>query len=160
MAMFKLDQSFLEEVGLDDMPEVFRKPFLQHVYDQLQARTGESMSEGLNDNQLAEFEAIIDGRTDVIDSWLAQYAPNFAEDPIYQRMLKALGDIEGVAVKDEYASTKWLEVNRPDYQLVVERLVNELRGEIVHHRKEILLATEPSAQTPTKDAPVSENHSN
>ena len=38
--MFQLDDKFLEDVGLNELPEVQKKPFLQYVYDKLELEVG------------------------------------------------------------------------------------------------------------------------
>ncbi len=87
--MFQLDDQFLQDIGLADLPEEQKKPFLQHVYDQLEYRVGVRLSEGMSDAQLEEFESIIDRKQDVIDAWVAQYAPDFLNDGLYGKILRA-----------------------------------------------------------------------
>ena len=58
--MFQLDEKFLEDIGLNDLPEEQKKPFLQHIYDELELRVGTKLSDGMSDEQLEEFESIID----------------------------------------------------------------------------------------------------
>jgi hypothetical protein len=41
-------------------------------------------------------------------------------------------------LKAEYAATKWLEVNRPDYRDVVKQVLEELKSEIVANKDTIL----------------------
>ena len=57
--MFQLDDKFLEEIGLNSLPEEQKKPFLQHIYDELELRVGTKLSDGMTDEQLEEFESII-----------------------------------------------------------------------------------------------------
>ena len=58
--MFRLDDQFLKDIGLDGLPEEQKKPFLQHIYSELELRVGTRLSDGLSDTQLEEFEKIID----------------------------------------------------------------------------------------------------
>ena len=71
--MFQLDDKFLQDLGLDQLPESQRQAFLQHIYDELELRVGTQLSEGMSDEQLEQFEAIIDKDQNVIVSWIAQY---------------------------------------------------------------------------------------
>jgi len=143
--MFQLDDQFLQDIGLAGLPEEERKPFLQHVYDQLEYRVGVRLSEGMSDAQLEEFEAIIDRKTEVIDAWVSQYAPDFANDSLYQKIQTASGLPAGdFRIKAEYAATKWLEVNRPDYREVVAKTLDELKQEIGQNRDAILGSTPAS----------------
>jgi len=41
-------------------------------------------------------------------------------------------------LRDEYAATKWLEVNRPDYRDVVAQTLDELKQEITQGKETIL----------------------
>ena len=137
--MFQLDDQFLQDIGLADLPEDQKKPFLQHVYDQLEYRVGVRLSEGMSDAQLEEFEAIIDKKPEVIDAWVAQYAPNYTADDLFVKIQAASGLVAGdPLVKSEYAATKWLEVNRPDYRDVVASTLSELKQEISGSRDAIL----------------------
>jgi len=137
--MFQLDDQFLQDIGLADLPEGQKKPFLQHVYDQLEYRVGVRLSEGMTDAQLEEFEAIIDRKPEVIEAWVAQYVPDFQNDPLYGKIQTASGLQAGdPRIKAEFAATKWLEINRPDYRDVVAGTLNELKGEISQNRDAIL----------------------
>lgn len=137
--MFQLDDQFLQDIGLADLPEEQKKPFLQHVYDQLEYRVGVRLSEGMSDAQLEEFESIIDRKIEVIDVWVAQYAPDFTNDPLYGKIQTASGlPVGDPRIKSEYAATKWLEVNRPDYRDVVASTLDELKQEIGGSRDAIL----------------------
>jgi hypothetical protein len=137
--MFQLDDQFLQDIGLADLPDEQKKPFLQHVYDQLEYRVGVRLSEGMSDAQLEEFESIIDRKPEVIDAWIAQYAPDFTNDDLFGKIQTSSGlPAEDPRVKAEYAATKWLEVNRPDYRDVVASTLNDLKQEIGQNRDAIL----------------------
>ena len=47
-------------------------------------------------------------------------------------------DPNNPGLKDEFAATKWLEVNRPDYRDVVAATMDELKKEIMTNRDAIL----------------------
>ncbi len=143
--MFKLDDEFLESIGLNDLPEEQKKAFLQHIYDELELRVGTKLSDGMSDAQLEEFESIIDRKDDIITAWLAQQAPNYYNDEAFTRIQQATGlDVNDPALRSEYAATKWLEVNRPDYRDVVASVLDDLKNEIISNRDKIL-GTDQSA---------------
>ena len=52
--MFQLDDKFLADIGLNDLPEEQKKAFLQHIYDELELRVGTKLSDGMSDEQLEE----------------------------------------------------------------------------------------------------------
>lgn len=140
--MFQLDDKFLADVGLAGLAEEQKKPFLQHTYEQLEYKVGIRLSEGMSDEQLKEFESIIDRDDQVITSWLLQHAPNYQTEEIFQRIAAASGlPADHPSLRAEYAATKWLEVNRPDYRDVVAATLNEIKQEIAQNRDAILGAT-------------------
>jgi len=141
--MFQLDDQFLIDVGLGNLPEDQKKPFLQYTYDQLEYKVGIRLSEGMSDAQLEEFESIIDRKQDVITNWIATNAPNYQSEEVFQRLAQATNlPVDDPGLKAEYAATKWLEVNRPDYRDVVARTLDEIKQEIIQN-KDAILGTNP-----------------
>jgi len=144
--MFQLDDKFLEDVGLSAMPEEQKKPFLQHIYDELELRVGTKLSEGMSDGQLEEFESIIDRKDDVITEWLSKYAPDYHNDQSFGRIQQATGlDINDPGLRAEYTATKWLEVNRPDYRDVVASVLDGLKKEISSNKDTIIGSNQETA---------------
>lgn len=130
--MIQLDDEYLADVGLQDMPRDHRTPFLQRICETLELRVGTQLSEGLSDDQLSEFSKIIDRDPGAVVAWIEQHAPTYTDDPIFQRMNESLAEKESASgIVCEYAATKWLEVNRPDYRELVaielRRITDEIR---------------------------------
>ncbi|HRC27905.1 MAG TPA: DUF5663 domain-containing protein [Candidatus Saccharimonas sp.] len=137
--MFQLDDKFLQDVGLGALPADQKQMFLDHFREQLELRVGTRLSEGLSDAQLEEFESFIDRKDDRVNSWLAANVPQLEEDPIYQQLKAgAPAEIPQNVVLAEYASLKWLGLNRPDYRQVVAQTMEELKAEIIANRDAIL----------------------
>ncbi len=137
--MFQLDDKFLADIGLADMPEEQKQAFLQHIYEELELRVGTKLSDGLSDQQLEEFEKIIDKNQDAINNWVAVHVQDYQNDDIFKRMQQALQlDPADPNLKAEYVATKWLEVNRPDYRDVVKQVLDELKTEIMTNKEAIL----------------------
>ncbi len=137
--MFQLDDKFLADIGLNDLPDDQKQAFLQHIYEELELRVGTKLSDGLSDQQLEEFEKIIDRDQPTIDTWLTAHVQDYANDEVFKRMQQALKlDPVDPNLKAEYVATKWLEVNRPDYRDVVKSVLDELKAEIIANRDTIL----------------------
>src|SRR5665647_645486 len=144
--MFQLDDKFLADIGLNELPEEQKKAFLQHIYDELELRVGTKLSDGMSDEQLEEFESIIDRKDDVITEWLTKHVPDYYNDESFSRIKEATGlDVNDAGLRAEYAATKWLEVNRPDYRDVVAGVLDELKKEIIGSRDKILDNDQPAA---------------
>jgi len=149
--MFRLDDQFLKDIGLDGLPEAQKKPFLQHIYSELELRVGTRLSDGLSDAQLEEFEKIIDRDQDKIQSWLADHAPTYMQEEAFAKLQQATGlEANDPRLVAEFTATKWLEVNRPDYRQVVAAVLEELKKEIIGNRDAILggMSEQPAPQQP------------
>lgn len=137
--MFQLDDKFLTDVGLNDLPEDQKQAFLQHIYSELELRVGTKLSEGMNDEQLAQFEAFVDRDEQKVTSWFERHLPNYHEAPDYIQLKQAApADVDELSVLCEYGSLKWLEINRPDYRQVVAAELDALKIEITQNRDSIL----------------------
>lgn len=137
--MFQIDENFLEEVGLGSLPQDQKEAFLDHFREQLEVNVGSKLSEGLSEEQLEEFEQFMERDEQTVYGWLAKNTPDYTEDAIYQSMLKSAPQgMPPVDIAAEYASLRWLNLNRPDYREVVKQVLDELRQEIIKNRDAIL----------------------
>jgi len=138
--MFEFDETFLESVGLTGLPEEQKKDFLNYAQDQLEIRIGESMSAGLSEEQLLEFEHIIDNDADTINGLIEKYG-NYHEDTMYQNIKRNTGAEEDDAqLMADYVTAKWLDDNCPHYRKIIEDSIESLRSEIREQRDVILAA--------------------
>lgn len=139
--MFQIDDKFLQDLGLDQLPEDQKQAFKEHIYSQLELRVGTRLSDGLSDAQLAEFESFVDRKTDKVQEWVSKNAPNYQSDDSYKQLKSnAPSSVDEETLLAEYASLKWLALNRPDYQSVVAQVIEELKNEIRNNRDAILAA--------------------
>lgn len=137
--MFQLDDKFLQDLGLDQLPEDQKQAFKEHIYSELELRVGVRLSEGLSDAQLSEFESFVDRKDDKVREWVAAYTPEYANDQAYQQLrANASQGMGEAALLAEYASLKWLGMNRPNYREVVAQVLEELKREITSNRDVIL----------------------
>ncbi len=146
--MFQLDDKFLEEIGLGGLPEDQRQAFLSYFREQLELRVGTKLSEGLSDAQLDEFESFMDRDEVKVTTWLSANVPEYQDDTIYQQLKAGAPEhIPQIVILSEFASLKWLALNRPDYKDVVAAVMAELRQETIQNKDAILAMDEPSAAT-------------
>lgn len=137
--MFQLDDKFLEDVGLGGLPDEQKQAFLAYFREQLELRVGTRLSEGLSDAQLDEFESFIDRDETKVNEWLEANVPNYTEDSVWQQLKSgAPENVPELVVKSEYASLKWLGINRPDYRDVVAAVMEELKQETIQNKDAIL----------------------
>ena len=86
----RMDEQFMNEVGLGEMPEEEKQAFMQHAEEELEVRVGQGIGAELSDEQMMEFEDIDDIDQAVV--WLDHNAPNFREvvEEVYQAFKQEL----------------------------------------------------------------------
>lgn len=78
--MFKLDDDFLQSIGLGGLPDEQKQPMLQHIYETLELRVGMKLAEQMTDAQLDEFEGYIDRKDDAgALKWLESNFPHYKQ---------------------------------------------------------------------------------
>ena len=73
----QFDDKFLQEMGLQAMPEDQKQKFLDYVQEELEVRIGERISKGLTETQLNEFDMITDPAEAA--KWLEKNRPDYRE---------------------------------------------------------------------------------
>jgi len=76
--MIRVDENFMTEIGLAEMPAAEKQAFMDHAEEELEVRVGQAVSAGLSDAKIDEFSRISDDQTATL-SWLEQNVPNFRE---------------------------------------------------------------------------------
>lgn len=73
----QFDEKFLQEMGLQAMPEEQKQQFLDYIQEELEIRIGERISKGLTPTQLNEFDMI----TEPLEAakWLEKNRPDYRE---------------------------------------------------------------------------------
>jgi hypothetical protein len=138
--MIKIDEKFLEEVGLSTLAETKKADFIAKTQEELENRVGEKMSEGMTVDQLREFEGIMNNDRNTMIRVLSQIG-DYREDDLYRKILKKHGVTEGtLEILGEFLSVKWIQLNRPDYATITRNVADELKREIIEASAMILSA--------------------
>lgn len=136
--MYNLDDKFLEDLGLGALPADVKKDFLQHIYAELESRTGEALTSGMSDEQLDEFGIFVDQDESKVDGWLTTNFPGYQASEEYSELKSAAGGAQEIDIKSQYGAMKWLQKNRPDYPQVVANTLEGIRKEISANKDAIL----------------------
>ncbi len=132
------DADLLAECGLTGLAPADAQDLLTATYRDLELRVGERLSAGLSDDLLDEFSSFIDHDMERVRAWIAEHRPDYATDPGYEKLAETLPEASADRLLCEYASLAWIGVHRPDYSDIVDRVVAEIKAEIVQHRDVIL----------------------
>lgn len=135
----KLNEQFLDEVGLGTLPPQEKQAFLEYLYSEVELRVGDALSHNMTPEQVVEFKKIADKDSSFIMNWLSAFVPMYHSDTLFEKMQKATGyDVADTRLLSEYAATKWLELNRPDYAQIVADVVSKMRQEIIDNKDQLL----------------------
>lgn len=95
--MFKLDNAFLEELGLGSLPPVEKNKMLAHIYETLEMRVGVKLAEQMSNEQLDEFEGYINKKDEAgALKWLESNFPNYKQ-VVAEELDKLKAEISQVA---------------------------------------------------------------
>ena len=150
--MIKVDERFLAEVGLQNLPEPQKEALVAEIQVEL-----EKMSEGMTPEQLEEFDGIMRKDRNVMIRFLSKLG-DYRQDEIYQKLLQKYNVTEGtLEILGEYLSVKWIQLNRPDYAKVAQDIESEFKQEIIRSHDEIIevLRQAEAQETATEPMPIS-----
>jgi hypothetical protein len=95
--MIKLDDNFLKELGLGELPPDERKKMLAHIYETLEMRVGVKLASGMSDAQLNEFEAYVNNKDEQgALKWLETNFPDYKK-VVEEELGKLKGEIQQAA---------------------------------------------------------------
>lgn len=119
-----MNEELIQELGLEALtPEQ-----QQRIIDELNMRVGEAIIGDLTEEQVAEYEAIIDGDQEVITNWLQANDPGYADTIAYQQLGEGFDeDPDKVPADKVYASMAWIEKNNPNLGQMVAGIKAELK---------------------------------
>ena len=104
--------------------------FKQHVQEELETRVGERITDGFSNEKLEEFEKIIDDAPGFVDNWLMINVSDFRNDRAFIALTQQNGGQENRQTIAEFASMKWLEINRPDFNQITTIVMKEMQDEL------------------------------
>ena len=128
--MFQLDDNFFKGIDIDRMSPEEAAVFKQHVQEELEARVGERITDGFSNEKLEEFEKIIDDVPGFVDNWLMINVPDFRSNRAFNALVQQNGGQENRQTIVEFASMKWLEINRPDFNQITTIVMKEMQDEL------------------------------
>ena len=70
----QIDEQFMNEVGLGDMPAAEKRAFIDHATEELEVRIGQRIGSQLSESQLAEFDHAANAGT--LCAWLERHIPD------------------------------------------------------------------------------------
>lgn len=91
--MIKIDNSLLQELGLDGLPDEEKDSLLKHIYETLEMRVGMRLADQMSNEQLDEFEQYFEAKDDAgAFRWLETNFPNY-KDVVQEEFDKLKGEV-------------------------------------------------------------------
>jgi hypothetical protein len=91
--MIKIDNSLLQELGLDRLPDDEKDSLLKHIYETLEMRVGMRLADQMSNEQLDEFEQYFEAKDDAgAFRWLETNFPNY-KDVVQEEFDKLKGEV-------------------------------------------------------------------
>lgn len=121
------DQELITELGIEELTAEEQ----HNVIDALTMKIGETLAADLSPIQLEEFQSVIDGDDAIITDWLAANDPEYATTPEYAALEE---DSDGIPPEKLYAYTAWLQVNKPDFNDIVDELKADIKAHVDQYK--------------------------
>jgi hypothetical protein len=140
--MFQVDDTFLEELGIKNIPEAQREKMRAQLTEELEDRIGEKVMASLSEEQITEFESLFTQDESHQHQWLQEHVPEYEQAADYKEFVKEAGVTEGQAVPADiladFVTVKWFEMNSPGYQATVKEAMEELKKDLIHSRDTLM----------------------
>lgn len=106
----------------------------QRILDELNMLVGEAMLGHLSEEQVTEYEAIINGDQEVITNWLTANDPHYQDTIAYQQLAEGYEDDPDKVPADKvYASMAWIEKNNPNLNETVSMIKATLKANLTQN---------------------------
>jgi len=120
------DEQIIAQLNIAELPDDEKSV----VITEAQVRIGEIISEELTNEQLTEYQAIINGDEQVIDAWLEKNVPNYKDEAIYQSFEEGYeSDPEHNSPAKLFASIAWVQLTVPHIQDLVAKALERFKQE-------------------------------
>jgi hypothetical protein len=121
----------IAELGIED----YSSEEQQRILDELNMLVGEAMLGHLSDEQVSEYEKIINGDQEVITDWLTVNDPSYKDTIAYQQLAEAYEDDPDKVPADKvYASMAWVEKNNPNLSQTVSAIKETLKTNLAESK--------------------------
>ena len=117
--MNPINEEFLGEVGLNDLPSTARDAFDEHVASILHTKVGADLFDRCDEDTLRDFELIQEGNAETVCRWLDEHRQG------WRQIEGALDDHLPSASAILWAQEEWLNSSIPEYRKIIEGRLKE-----------------------------------
>ena len=121
------ENQLVEQLGIGNLPQEKQVELLE----EFNFKVGQALSAEYSEQQMNEYEAIINDDHAVIDAWLDQHVPDYKESPVYQELASGYDtDPEHINPAKVFASLAWTQVNSPNAQDTIAKVLDDFKKEL------------------------------
>ncbi len=118
------DEYIIEKLSI----EAFSKKEQNEMLDEVRMLIGDAVSDELTEQQLNEYEAIINANDEVIQPWLEQNVPDYKTNPVYQQFEDDYNsDPEHNDPAKLFATIAWIELNVPNRKEIADAVIKDYK---------------------------------
>jgi len=124
--MFEINDDFLKDIGIFTMPEPARGTLVGNIEKMIQNKINIRLAEDLSDEKVDEIERISTSLDDA-KWWLGENLPRYEGTKEYELFKQQVTDGDPIML---FAQTKWLQMNVPNFAIVLQETMDETREEL------------------------------
>lgn len=148
--MYELDVSWIHKLGYTQLSDEDARSLADAAYSELELRVGTALSQDMTNEQLEEFQSLRDSDVAVAVAWAEREGIDPTEDDLFATMTRSATSCEEMEhAFCQWASTRWVAVNRPDYKDVVAACFATIEREL----KQKLSRSVGQPQIPSQETP-------
>ena len=140
MVMF--DKYFIQEMGMENMPEEKVNSLVELAMSELERRVGQKLLEEMSSADAQEYMDLENENAAVLEKLLNENS-DYANDPAFLRIMQNVSEgsseslTERIALK-EYLKVKLLEKAAPNFKETVRFLADSIKRELLDNKDRIL----------------------
>jgi hypothetical protein len=124
--MFGIEDKFLEEIGIANMPEPAKNHLIEGIQQTIQDRVLIALSDQIDEFLTNELEQI-NQSPEFAEQWLKKNLPHYEGSQQYKQFAEIVPNENS---KQLYAQSKWFEMNIPTYPETIERVIGQVKQEL------------------------------
>lgn len=146
VSKFQLDDAWLDDVGLAQLPQTLRLSYRKFAYSQLRYFVGLGLAWRMSDRRTSEFSRLLRDAEYSL-AWATRFAPGFSSDRSFLKLKSEYPEASESRLTREWGSTKFLELHAPHYRDFVQFGARALTRASTIAAREVLDAAEASVVT-------------
>jgi len=132
-----LSDQYLEDLGIDKLPEDIKEKVVSDLEQSVQEAISVRLATQLTNELMDEFTVLSEGSIDDVKGWLVRTSPYYESSPAFLQGKEA-NEANEAEFTRQYAVVKWMEMNVPNYNEIVLEVLANTKGELLALQEKFL----------------------